>query len=212
MRLSDAELGLRLETAAAEFRRAAEDLDRLCDLLPRRAKAQRVWAEQISARLRSHADALVAEVAQPDRESTGLLARLGRRRLVMLSMALTVWAGDSVVTGALEAGGSEIFDGLSRQIPALVAFNDELDGARSRASDRIGDALHELDSTQRRVIEMKYGIAQNEVTAENHIGDELGLTTDAVRYHVREGLNRLEASTGMVRSDLLEALRQADSI
>lgn len=211
MRLTDSELGLRLETAAGEFRRTADDLTRLADTLPRRASTQKAWLEQIAARLASHADALSAEVANPDRESVGLLRRLGARRVAIVSLAITGWVAEAATSGVLGEAGLELYEQVSSQVVALESAGNELDHADTRLSDRVADALHELDRSHREVLVLRFGLGTEEALTENAIGQRLSITDDAVRLRIRSALQRFEELMQLDRAAAVEALRSAPS-
>lgn len=211
MRLSDSELGLRLETAAGEFRRTADDLTRLADTLPRRASTQKSWLEQIATRLVSHADGLSAEVANPDRESVGLLRRLGTRRVAMVSLAVTGWVAQAATSGVLGAAGLDLYEQISSQVVVLERAGNELDHADTRLSDRVADALYELDRSHREVLVLRFGLGTEEALTEHAIGQRLNITEDAVRLRMRSALQRFEELTQLDRAAAVDALKSAPS-
>src|SRR5215211_7410678 len=73
----------------------------------------------------------------------------------------------------------------------------------SPRNDALHSALHELPERERRVVEMRYGIAGREPTPLREIGRELGITPERVRQIESRALGRL----GRMRE--LAALREA---
>ena len=145
------------------------------------------------------------------RAQSALAARLGRsptdQELVeeaglslaefhdLRSLARTVTSLDRPVG---EEGGATFGDLLAGETPEPV---EELALDLSRAALR--NAVAELPADERRVIELRYGLEEEEPLTVRQTGRRLGLSQEAVRRLEQEGLQRL----AMERE--LEAFREA---
>ncbi len=158
----------------------------------------------VAARLGREVAALTEELARsptPREIADGLEISEGEVDALLRIGSVDVSLSDRVGAGRGDADGPELAE-LLEQV-AIPAVDDEL--LHQAVSDRVRDALHELDTKEREVVELRFGLDRDgELRTLQEVGELLNLSRERIRQIESRAKEKLRRSkkAGELRSYL----------